>query len=295
MTIYIDIIIVENLIMNYIILYATGLISKNKIYYFKIFLASLIGSIYAIIQYVSKLNIYSNFIVKIILSIVIVLIAFNPQNLKRMCKQLVFFYLTTFTFGGVATYLIYVLKPQNIIIKNGMYAGTYVLKVIFIGAILGTGILIIAFKFVKGKITKRDMMCDIKIQLNGKQKIIHTMVDTGNMLKEPLTGNPVVIIEKTELYDLIPKEILNNIEYILGGDFDKIPENIKVEYIPRLKIIPFSSLGKQNGMLIGIKAEKFQVINEQHEQEKSNVIIGIYNKSLTKRGEYNALIGIDLY
>ena len=31
MTIYIDIIIVENLIMNYIILYAAGLISKSKI------------------------------------------------------------------------------------------------------------------------------------------------------------------------------------------------------------------------------------------------------------------------
>ena len=154
MTIYIDIIIVENLIMNYIILYATGLISKSKISHLRIFLASAIGAIYAITEYISKLSIYSNILVKIILSIVIVFIAFNPQNVKKMCKQLILFYLTTFTFGGVATYLIYVLKPQNIIIKNGMYVGTYVLKVIFIGAILGTIILIIAFKFSKNKITK---------------------------------------------------------------------------------------------------------------------------------------------
>ena len=93
---------------------------------------------------------------------------------------------------------------------------------------------------------------------------------------------------------MIPKEILDNIESILGGDFEKIPEDIKNEYIPKLKIIPFSSLGKQNGMLVGIKPEKLEVINEQVE-EKNNVIIGIYNKSLTKRGEYNALIGIELY
>lgn len=294
MTIYIDIIIVENLIMNYIILYATGLISKNKIYYFRIFLASLIGAIYAVTQYVSKLYIYSNIIVKIILSIIIVFVAFNPQNIKKMCKQLVLFYLATFTFGGVATYLIYVLKPQNIIIKNGMYIGTYVLKVIFIGAILGTVILNIGFKFAKNKITKKDMICKIKIKLNKKEIILNAMVDTGNMLKEPITGNPVVVVEKTELYDLIPKEILDNIESILGGDFEKIPEDIKNEYIPKLKIIPFSSLGKQNGMLVGIKPEKLEVINEQVE-EKNNVIIGIYNKSLTKRGEYNALIGIELY
>ena len=275
MTIYIDIIIVENLIMNYIILYATGLISKSKISHSRLFLASSIGSIYAIMEYISRLNIYSNIFVKIILSIVIIYIAFYPQNVKSLLKKLVLFYLTTFTFGGVATYLIYVLKPQNIIIKNGMYVGTYVLKVIFIGAIVGTFILIIAFKFAKNKITKKDMICKVKIK--------------------PLTGNPVVVVEKTSLYDLMPKEILNNTELILGGDFGKIPENIKNEYISRLKIIPFSSLGKQNGMLIGIKPERLEVINEQSEERKDNAIIGIYNKSLTKRGEYNALIGIDLY
>ena len=44
----------------------------------------------------------------------------------------------------------------------------------------------------------------------------------------------------------------------------------------------------------GIKPEKIEIINEQTEENK-NAIIGIYNKSLTKKGEYNALIGIELY
>ena len=211
-----------------------------------------------------------------------------------MCRQLVLFYVTTFTFGGVATYLIYVLKPQNIIIKNGIYVGTYVLKTIFMGAIVGTIILTIAFKMVKSKLSKKDMICKIKIKFNGKEEILDAMVDTGNMLKEPITGTPVVVVERMSLYDLLPKEILNNTESILGGDFEKIPEDIKKEYIPKLKIIPFASLGKQNGMLVGIKPEKIEVINEQIEENK-NAIIGIYNKSLTKRGEYKALIGIDLY
>lgn len=294
MTIYIDVIIVENLIMNYIILYATGTISKAKISYLRIFCSSLIGAIYAITEYTFKLNIYSNVIIKTILSVIIIYVAFNPQNIKKMCKQLIIFYVTTFTFGGIATYLIYVLKPQNIIIKNGMYVGTYVLKVIFIGAIIGTIILFIAFKQVKNKITKKDMICKIKIKINGKEKTLDAMVDTGNMLKEPITGTPVAVVERTSLYDLLPKEILNNTESILGGDFQNIPEDIKREYIPKLKIIPFASLGKQNGMLVGIKPEKIEIINEQTEENK-NAIIGIYNKSLTKKGEYNALIGKELY
>lgn len=294
MTIYIDIIIVENLIMNYIILYATGLISKSKKSYIRMFLASLIGAIYATLEYVLKVNIYSNIILKTILSIIIVYVAFYPQDVKKMCKQLLLFYVTTFTFGGIATYLIYVLKPQNIIIKNGMYVGTYVLKVIFIGAIVGTIILVTAFKMAKNKLTKKDMICKVKIKLNGKEETVEAMVDTGNMLKEPITGTPVVVVERTSLYELLPKEILNNTESILGGDFEKIPEEIKNEYVPKLKLIPFASLGKQNGMLVGIKPEKIEVINEQAKEEK-NAIIGIYNKSLTKKGEYKALIGIDLY
>jgi len=270
MTIYVDIIIIENLIMNFIILYATGLILKNKISFWKLLLASLIGAIYSALQYMYNTKILSNIIIKIILSIVIIIIAFHPQNIKKMFKQLTLFYLTTFTFGGVATYLIYVLKPQNIIIKNGMYVGTYVLKVIFIGAILGTIILIVSFKMSKNKITKKDMICKVSIKLNGKEVILDTMVDTGNMLKEPITGNPVVVVEKNSLYDVIPKEILNNTDSILGGDFEKIPDDIKQEYIPKLKFIPFSSLGKQNGMLIGIKPEKLKVINEELENEKKN-------------------------
>ena len=47
-------------------------------------------------------------------------------------------------------------------------------------------------------------------------------------------------------------------------------------------------------MLIGIKGEYIKIINEEEQKKKENVIIGIYNKSLTKRGEYRALIGIDL-
>ena len=65
--------------------------------------------------------------------------------------------------------------------------------------------------------------------------------------------------------------------------------------MPKFKMIPFTSLGKQNGMLLGIKADEIEVINNEYIKKEKNAIIGIYNKALTKRGEYNALIGIDLY
>lgn len=221
-------------------------------------------------------------------------VAFNPQNMKRMWKDVLIFYLTSFVFGGVAFALIYVVKPQDILMKNGLFLGTYPLKTILLSTIIAFVMILTAFTVVKSKITKKDMFCKIAIELNGK--IIETiaMLDTGNLLKEPITNTPVIVVEHTLLYDCIPKEILNHLEELLGGDFNNIPEKIKEEYKSKLKFIPFSSLGKQNGMLLGIRADRVKIKALDCEEIKDNVIVGIYNKSLTKRGEYRALMGIEL-
>lgn len=294
MTIYIDVVFIENLIMNYIILFATGIIIKIKIKHMRLILASVLGAIYSIVAYMSILEIYSSIILKIILSIIIVYIAFNPQNVKSMWKDIVIFYMTSFVFGGAAFALIYIIKPQDILMKNGLFLGTYPLKTIILGAIIAFIIIVTSFKIVKSKISKKDMFCTIKVKLNQQEIETKAMIDTGNLLKEPISNTPVIVVEHTLLYDCMPKEILNNLENILGGDFENIPEEIKNKYISKLKVIPFSSLGKQNGMLIGIKPEYVIIKNEENENKIDNVIIGIYNKSLTKKGEYRALIGIEL-
>ncbi len=118
MTIYIDIIFLENLFMNYIILFATGTIIKAPIKIIRTFISSVLGSIYAIISYMSILEIYSNVILKIILSIGMVYIAFDSKSLKQIFKQLIIFYLTSFTFGGVAFAFLYFISPQHIIMDK---------------------------------------------------------------------------------------------------------------------------------------------------------------------------------
>ena len=294
MTIYIDVVFLENLVMNSIILVASGIILKKKMKWIRIILASSLGAIYTIIGYISVLEIYSNLILKVILSILIIYIAFNPQTVKQLWKDLLIFYLTSFVFGGVAFALIYVVKPQDILMKNGLFLGTYPLKTVLLAAIVAFIIIIAAFAIVKTKFSKKDMFCDVEVELNNKMIKTRAMIDTGNLLKEPITNTPVIVVEHTLLYECVPKEILDNLESILGGELVKIPEKVRNEYISKLKLIPFASLGKQNGMLVGIKADSLKIIQDDQEKENKNVIVGIYNKSLTKRGEYRALVGMDL-
>lgn len=292
MTIYLDIVILENICMNYIILFATGIINRTKISYIRIFLASLLGGIYAIVAYMSIIKIYSNIALKILLSICMVYIAFKSEKIKILFKQLLIFYLTSFTFGGVSFALLYFIKPQDILMRNGIYIGTYPVKVVLISAILGFSILIIAFKVIKGKVNKNNMYCKIKINLFKNSKNVKAVIDTGNFLKDPITGVPVIVVEREALTGLINEEIINNIDKIING---KMNADINIrEYSSRIRLIPFSSLGRKNGLLLGISVDSIEIEFEDIEREVKNAIIGIYNDTLSSTKKYNALVGLEL-
>jgi stage II sporulation protein GA (sporulation sigma-E factor processing peptidase) len=223
-----------------------------------------------------------------------VYIAFNSSTPKELCKQLMIFYMTSFVFGGAALYLIHFIKPQEAQTQNGVYIGEYPLKVVLLGGIVGFTIIVIAFKIIKSKLSSNDIFYDLEIYVEGEKIETKAMIDTGNMLKEPITNTPVIIVEHTLLYEAVSKQILNNIDEILLGNFNNIEDEIKEKYVTKLRFIPFSSIGKVNGMLLGIKADKLVIKNDEMTKKVEKVVLAIYNKSLTKRGEYRALLGINI-
>ncbi len=295
MTVYLDIIFVENILMNYIILFATLIILKvkNKGQQIRLLASSVIGSSYAIIVYLNIIPIYSNIITKIILSIVMIYVAFNPQNVKQLLKQLLIFYLTSFVFGGCAFALIYFIKPERVKMNNGVFVGTYPIKVTLIAGIIAFIITQIAFKINKIRLDSKNTFINIKIYYEEKILEVKALLDSGNMLKDPISGMPVIIIEKEILHKIIPEEILNYIENIVGGEEQREKTEVK-KYLSKIRMVPFMSIGKENGMLLGIRIDKVKIETEEINIEKDNVIAGIYNQKLTKDNKYNALIGLNL-
>lgn len=292
MTIYLDVVLLENLCMNYIILFATGYIMKIKMKQWKIIISALIGGIYSIVAYLNILPIYSNLFIKILLSLIMVYVAYNAKGIKVLSKQLLIFYLTSFVFGGCAFCLLYFIKPQNILMKNGVYVGTYPIKIALLGGIIGFIITHIAFKIVKTKLKKKDMIYTVTIKIEEKQTTVTAMLDTGNLLRDPITKVPVIVVERDKLYDVLPAKLLNNIENLVGGEQIKnIDEIEQKEYLTKLRIIPFSSIGRKNGLLIGIKADTVTIQKEEIETRK-NIIIGIFPEKLGN--SYSALFGLDL-
>jgi len=287
MTLYIDLILLENVVMNYIIIFATGTICKGNIKYFRFFLSSLLGAIYAILTYISSVSIYNNQIFKVLVSICMVYIAFNPHKIKTMFKQLIIFYLTSFCFGGAAYYLLHNISPNLIRSSNGLLVGTYPIKIAILGGILGFFIINVSFRIVKNKMSKKDILYDVEIIYKQEKSNIKVMLDTGNLLTDPITNTPVIIVEDTKLSNIISEQTL---KYIRNNDFENITEDIKT----RCCVIPFSSIGRSNGIIIGFRPDYIKIHAEDGEEIRKKVIVGIYSNKISRNGIYSGLIGLNL-
>ena len=289
MTVYLDVVFFENVVFNYIIILSTALISKSKINTKRIILSSMIGGVFAILNYMVSLHIFVSIVLKVIISIIMILIAFGDYNIKKVFKQITFFYLVSFTFGGIAFMLLFFVNPNNIIVDGNHFVGTYPIKMAVLSGGIGFIIISVVAKIIKDKISKKIMICELEIFYNGKVKKIKTMLDTGNLLKEPISKADVVIVEKHSLEGMVSDELLMDVSNVLDG---KLIEDEAIHSY-NFKLIPFSSLGNDNGLLVGFKPDYIKVYGEE-ECVRDDVLIGIYNGKLSRTNMYTSLIGLNV-
>ena len=247
MKVYLDIVLLENFVMNYIIIFSTAIISRSKIRYLRVGISSLIAGIYSILNYLWYINELESFLIKVLISVMIILISFDSRKLKTILKQLILFYLVSFTFGGVSFMLLFLINPANVEFQNGLLTGTYPIEITLIGGIIGVITIIVVSYIIRDRLRIKSMVCDLEIFYKGNYQKIKTMIDTGNLLKDPITKQDVIIVEKNSLRMILDDDILDNLNNIMLGKWLDSSDNI---YDYKLKVIPFSSLGNENGLLI---------------------------------------------
>lgn len=295
MTVYIDMLLIQNLIMNYIILYGTARISKAYVKKIPLLLASIIGAVYAVLIFFPQFMVYQLVSSKVILSITMVCIAYNPKTLKDFMKYLLLFYVTSFVFGGATFGLLYFINT-SVVTQNGIiYVGSYSIKILIISTTIAYIVLRGAWELIKLRAVKDNVITNITISLKQKVATIDALIDTGNSLKDPITNTPVIVCEYDTIRDLLPEELSSMYD---SGNVDNlgIIGNIKtdVDFISRIRLIPFKSLGTENGLLVGFKPDLLTINYKQGKITTNDVVVGIYNRKLSKDESYRALIGLEL-
>ena len=278
MVYYIEYVFAENFIIDFILLFVTGRLVKRAIVYKRLIAASIIGALYVILTvYVGK-AFMTYFIVKLSVSVLMIMIAFDSRGILTNIRVILCFYITSLVMVGIITALYYLTDDRLTV------------NAIVISFFLGYMALHFFFKEVKSRIQKSNYMRTVTINLGSASKSIKAFIDTGNELSDPMTGKPVIVVNiesiKNILGDELYKDILN-FYCFKDGNYEKLlNENNNVN----LKIIRYNTISTKNEMMVCITPEEIQVKDNENRIISADAVIGISLKKISQKEDYDALL-----
>ena len=249
-TLYIDVYFLINFTVDVLAVFMASKIVHIKTNMRSLISAGLLGAVFAI----SELFIENKILHILIASaavIIISLISCVGASSLRKIKFIISFYISAFLISGAVSF-VYSLMDRYInevmIESNGSVNRKILIFSLIILFIIGA--LRLFIMMLTNSINEKSAR--ILIEIGDKSLALDALVDTGNLVKDPMNMNPVIFIKKTYAEKLLPSPILelSNIDS-LSPDFRK-----------RIRLIPVTR-NSETHVITGIRVDKVIVYNER--------------------------------
>lgn len=240
--IYVDVLIIVNLFVNYFILLTTSKFLNLKLKLSRLILGEILGAIYSLYIFIPEPNLFISILIKLFMSIIIVAVSFEFRTIQQFLKIIVCFYAVNFAFSGTMFTLWCFLKPNGMIINNDIVYFNISPITLIVSTVISYIIIEIVNRVIEKKQLKNSSL-EIGIKFKDKYIVLNAKIDTGNLLKEPFSNLPVIVVKKSEINLLIPEfNIFENIEN--QNEIKKL----------KIRIIPFKTVSG-TGILPAFKPE----------------------------------------
>ncbi len=287
---------IENFIINYVLLQSTRVITRTKARNGRIIIIAAITALYPFVIFFPSLSFLTSFYMKMIISFIIIKLAYNSTSLVLYLKQISTFYVVSFIFAGASIGVYYFTKDYYNLIFNLDYTrGRFPIKYVILGVVLGGIMIKDMVHYYQEKLSKEKELLNATVYLNNQSTSFIALTDTGNSLIEPLSKLPVFVVEYKVINNLLPQSIKEVFENNKEDDFvalEKAMESLKEEIVIRL--IPFKSVGSKNGILIGFKPDYITISEGDIKTTYDDLLIGIFNDRLSVDDQYNGLLNLSV-
>ena len=228
--IYGDVLFVINFCMDFLSLYISGKLMHMKMSRLRLIIAATIGGIYGVVA-VAYLSGIAEKAASLLLGIVVCMTAHYHKNIRRFAAVFALFFGVSLFMGGAMTFIYSNLGKY----KNYIQVGGAIYTVLddiplYVFAIIAAASVLLSW--IVGRIfsrKKHTAVCEAIVDFGGKRSEIRCMVDSGNLLCDPISGTPVMFISEKEK-DIIPKALHEALDGKTDGlDFDIIR---KLRFIP---------------------------------------------------------------
>jgi len=247
MKVYIEVILLINFIIDFILLFGVCLILRRQTTLKRLILSSLTGTItmFCMFYNISGLSL---FIIKLFTSILMVIICCKFKNIKYTLKNVFYLYTLSIILGG-SIYLISIEVIKKYSELNFLSNTIYLNFIILI--ILSPLIIYVYIKQIKQIKNVYNNYYNIDIYLKDNTKTSLTgYLDTGNHLVDPYKNRPIILVNKKKInfsYDnilLVPYDTLNNHGLLKCI----IPDKIYID-----------NVGIKTNLLIGISEDEINI------------------------------------
>lgn len=246
MKIYLDLLFFMNFGFDFLLLLTVSIILRRNVSLKRILLGGVVGGSSIFLLFI-KINSFQLFFLKIIISILMILVSFSYRNIRYFLKNFFFLYSISMILGG----FLYFLNIEFSYKQEGLvfYHDKISVNVVFL-IILSPIILYIYIRQAMNLKNNFSNYYKVNIIVNNQKILLNGFLDTGNQLKDPYSGKPIIIVneklikQKKEPYILVPIKTISE---------ESVIKCIKVDEIEIVGI------GKKTDVLLGLTKMKINM------------------------------------
>ena len=300
MTLYADMLFLVNFVMNSFVLWVVSKLLRGVSRQKKKGLWLALGAAVMSLLYTLLIAIEALRFVNVARSSVVILaaglvVAFRLQGWRGFVKLMAVSYCISFAVGGLGMALFFLTDVPYAVyfIANdwGGFTRAISWQLVLVGTAASYVLIKIGLHVAKQHSLKRQLICTVQVSMGEHGAAFDALVDTGHSLKEPLSQHPVIIAEFEHVKDFLPDRLKVMFYEKQENDLTGLMAEEGAFY-KRIRMIPFTSLGKKSGLLIGFRPDSVAV--EGAKEVPANVVIGIYNDRLCNNGKYHGLLSPEL-
>ena len=205
-SVYIDLYCLVNFSMDLLALMITAALLHLRVKRLRAILAAAFGGIYASAALLFGLSGVLGFAGDLVCALALCYIAFRHKGSSHLhtLRAVPVLFLVSMTLGGVMTALYALLNRLNLPFEALQGDGLSVWTFALLTAVAGIATLR-GGSFMG--LSRKTKTVTVHATLFGKAVTLHAMVDSGNLLRDPVSGTPVIVADLDRLRSCLPCEL----------------------------------------------------------------------------------------
>ena len=252
--VYVDLLFGVNLVMNYLLLLLTARLTGQYSGRWRLFFAASVGALFGVILYFPEMNVLSALACKAVLCVLITGIAFYGKSGRALLKQNLIFLGVSLAFGGGILALSLVPGYRGaVIVQNGVV--NFNLPFLRVACMAALIYFLLSLIFSPGGAEDRKKVVKMTLSMDRNVTSFNAFSDTGNLLRDPVSGNRVIFASKEAVLPLFSKDAQDTIRKLNGQNIIDSFNQLYRQIGGKCRLVPYRGAAGENGMIIVFKPE----------------------------------------